>query len=174
MSRMLLAEFAAGETLLGAARQSKQRGLRVIDAFTPVPVDGLAELIGATSTRIRLVMFIGGITVAALFYLLEWYSAVVNYPVNSGGRPLHSWLPFILPPFATGIFGAALVGLIFLFVTAGLPRLHDPLFAVEGFERVTQDRFVLVFECPEAAQDEEAARAWLMAIGAARVCETKT
>ena len=174
MSRMLLAEFAGGEALLGAARQSKQRDLQVIDAFTPVPVDGLAELIDATPTRIRLVMFIGGITVAALFYLLEWYSAVINYPVNSGGRPLNSWLPFMLPPFAIGIFGAALVGLITLFVTRGLPRLNDPLFAVEGFERVTQDRFVLVFECPEAAQDEEATRAWLMAIGAARVCETKT
>jgi hypothetical protein len=174
MSRMLLAEFAGGEALLGAARQSKQRDLRVIDAFSPVAVDGLAELIGATSTRIRLVMFIGGIMVAALFYLLEWYTAVINYPVNSGGRPLNSWLPFMLPPFAVGIFGAALTGLIALFVTCGLPRLHDPLFAIEGFERVTQDRFVLVLERPEKAADEEETRAFLTAVGAARIREMET
>jgi Protein of unknown function (DUF3341) len=173
LSRILIAEFRSGEALLRAARASRERNLQVIDAFTPVPVEGLAELIGAASTRIRLIMFIGGMAVATLFYALEFYSAVINYPVNSGGRPLNSWLPFMLPPFATGIFGAALTGLIAFFVTTGLPQLHHPLFAVEGFEQVSQDRFVLLLERPEAAQDDEAARAFLVDIGAARVRESE-
>ena len=174
MSQMLLAEFSSSEALLGAARATRERNLRVIDAFTPVPVEGLAELIGVAPTRIRLIMFIGGMTVAVLFYALEFYSAVINYPVNSGGRPLDSWLPFMLPPFATGIFGAALAGLIALFVTTGLPQLHHPLFAIEGFERVSQDRFVLLLERPEAAQDDAAVRAFLIGIGAVRLRETET
>jgi hypothetical protein len=154
MTRILLAEFADGRGLLDATRELKRKGVRIVDAFTPVPVDELAELLGATSTRIRVIMFIGGITVAALLYATEWYTAVINYPVNSGGRPLNSWIPFMLPPFATGIFAASLVGLITLFVTTGL-RLHHPLFALDGFEHVTQDRFVLLVAHPESGTDEE-------------------
>jgi hypothetical protein len=172
MTGTLFAEFARGEALLEVARGSRSRQLRVIDAFTPVPVEGLAELLGAR-TPIRFVMFAGGVAVAAVLYLIEWYSAVIDYPVNSGGRPLDSWPAFMLPPFATGIFGAALAGLITLFVTCGLPRLHDPLFAVDGFERATQDRFILLVARPESAAEREAAREWLSAGGAIRVWEAE-
>jgi hypothetical protein len=168
MRDVLLAEFADGKALLEAARGLRPRGLRLLDAFTPFPVDGLSELIGV-STRVRVVMFLGGIAVAGLLYGTEWYSAVINYPVNSGGRPLHSWIPFMLPPFATGIFGAAVAGLITLFVTTGLPRLDHPLFALEGFEQVTQGRFVLLLERPQAEAEEEVARSWLVANGALRL-----
>src|SRR5690349_22471680 len=172
MSATLLVEFADGRALLEAARSLRQKGLCVVDAFTPVPVEGLAELIGVRSTRIRVVMFAGGIGVAALLYATEWYTAVINYPVNSGGRPLNSWIPFLLPPFATGIFAAAVAGLIWLFVTTGLPRLHHPLFALDGFEKVTQDRFVLLLDRPQAAKEEEEARSWLSTHGALRIWET--
>ena len=169
MSCMLLAEFTDGRSLLGAARDLKQRGVAVIDAFTPVAVDELAEVLGVASTRIRVIMFFGGIAVAALLYATEWYTAVINYPVNSGGRPVNSWIPFMLPPFATGIFAAALVGLITLFVTTGL-WLHHPLFALDGFEHVTQDRFVLLVARPEGDPDGDM-RALLTDRGALRFWE---
>jgi hypothetical protein len=168
---MLLAEFADGATLLEAARALRQRNLHLIDAFAPIPVDGLAELLGTTSTRIRTVMFVGGISIAALFYAIEWYTAVINYPVNSGGRPLNSWIPFMLPPFATGIFAAAIAGLITLLVTTGLPEPHHALFALDGFEGVTQDRFMLLLDRPETAQENESIRTWLAEHGALRLWE---
>ena len=171
MSAMLLAEFADGQALLEAARGLGPRGVRVLDAYSPVPVDGLAELLGLTSTRIRLIMFLGGIAVAGLLYGTEWYTAAINYPVNSGGRPLASWIPFMPPPFATGIFAASVAGLITLFVTTGLPALHHPLFALEGFENVTQGRFVLLLARPEAAAEADATRSWLSANGALRFWE---
>jgi hypothetical protein len=172
MSRMLLAEFADATSLVEAARGLRQRDQRVLDAFTPFPVEGLAELLGAASTRIRVAMFIGGFAVAGLFYATEWYTAVMNYPVNSGGRPLNSWIPFMLPPFATGIFAAAVAGLVFLFVTTGLPRLHHPLFALDGFVRVTEDRFVLLLARPDSRQEDEATRSWLRDNGALQLWET--
>jgi len=173
MTGMVLAEFADSRALLEAARGLRGRGVRVIDAFTPVPVEGLAELLGATSTRIRVVMFAGGVAVAALLYATEWWTAVIDYPVNSGSRPLNAWIPFMLPPFATGIFAAAVAGLIGLFATTGLPQLHHPLFALEGMEKVTQDRFVLLVARPDAAKEEET-RAWLTDNGALRLWEVDT
>ena len=92
------------------------RALRAIDAFTPFAVEGLSEAIGVTRTsHVRVAMFIGGVGTAALAYGIEWYSAVINYPINSGGRPLNSWPAFMLFPFALGILAAAIAGLIALF-----------------------------------------------------------
>ena len=76
-------------------------------------------------------------------------SAVINYPYNSGGRPLDAWPAFMLVPFATGILVAAIAGFAAFLIETGLPRLHHPLFAVEGFERASQDRFVLALEPPD-------------------------
>ena len=91
-------------------------------------------------------MFVGGFAMAALAYGLEYFSAVIDYPFNGGGRPLDAWPAFMLVPFATGILAAAVAGFIALLTETGLPRLHDPLFAVEGFERASQDPFILALE----------------------------
>ncbi|HET7848197.1 MAG TPA: DUF3341 domain-containing protein [Pseudolabrys sp.] len=143
---VLLAEFTRPEALMRAARQTQNAGDKVLDAFTPFPVAGMAELLGARSTRLRAVMFAGGIAIALGAIGTEYFSAMLDYPINSGGRPLNSWPAFMLFPFAIGIFAAAVSGFIALMAETGLPRLHHPLFAVEGFERASQSRFLLAIE----------------------------
>ena len=148
MTALLLAEFANSTRLVEAARRARGEHYRLIDAFTPFPVEGMHELLDRKNSHIRVAMFIGGIATAATAYGLEYYSAVINYPYNSGGRPLDAWPAFMLVPFATGILVAAITGFASLLVECGLPRLHYALFAVEGFERASQDRFILAVERP--------------------------
>jgi hypothetical protein len=120
-------------------------------------------------------MFIGGIGVAALAYGAgEFYTAVVNYPYNAGGRPLHAWPAFMLVPFATGILAASITGLIVFFYETGLPRLHHPLFAVEGFEQASQDRFWLMLAAPPSQTDTQQAVDLLRQSGALSVREVDT
>ncbi len=171
MSALLVAEFHEAGALTTAARAATSAGLPLADAFSPFPIEGMAELLGETSTRLRVWMFVGGIAVAALAYATEVWSAVYNYPIDSGGRPLHSWPAFLLFPFAVGIFGAALTGFIGLLVKCGLPRLHHPLFDINGFERVTQDRFMLALHAPPADADKRSAVDWLKQAGADNVWE---
>ena len=153
MSAILIAEFAEAGTLREAAELAGRGDYELVDAFTPFPVDGLAELLGAAPNRIRLIMFLGGALGAAGAYLTEWYSAVVGYPINSGGRPLHSWPAFMLVPVAVGILVAAIAGFAALMAGSGLPRLHHPLFDVEGFERASQDAFFLAIRVPDGEAD---------------------
>lgn len=171
MSGMILAEFSDSATLLRVARQAKEARYHLADAFSPFPIEGMAELLGSTSTRLRVVMFLGGMIVAAACYGTEFWTAVYEYPINSGGRSLNSWPAFMLFPFAFGIFCAALVGVIALFIETGLPRLHHPLFSVDGFERVSQDRFMLALEPSDDATDSSEAMDWLKQSGAVHVWE---
>ena len=171
MSAMLVADFDDAGTLLKAARWAKSAGYPLADAFSPFPLDGMPEILGETSTRLRVWMFVGGLSVAALAYATEYWSAVYNYPIDSGGRALHSWPAFVLFPFAVAIFGAALTGFIGLLMRCGLPRLHHPLFDINGFERATQDRFILALHAPAQDPDKRTMVAWLKRAGAANVWE---
>src|SRR5262249_30038780 len=116
----------------------------------------------------------GGIVMAALAFGTEYYSAVWAYPYNSGGRPFDAWPAFMLVPFATGILVAAIAGFVTFLIECGLPRLHHPVFAVEGFERVSQDRFVLALAKPDTDGDRQRAIDFLRGAGANAVCEVDT
>lgn len=146
MSTLLLAEFDEPGALKEAARRVSNSRHRVVDAFTPFPVEGLDEVLDTSAPRLPTVMLVAGLVAAALFYALQWWSAVHAYPLNVGGRPLHSWPVFLLVPFEVGMLAAALGGVIALCRACGLPRLHHPVFAVSGFERASQDRFFLLAE----------------------------
>lgn len=150
MSKVLLAEFADVRGLRDAAAAARRRGDRLLDALTPFPIEDVAEMLDDPPSMVRVFMFAGGLLIAAIAWGTEYYSAVIDYPYNAGGRPLNSWPAFMLVPFATGILGASIAGFMrFLFET-GLPRLHFPLFAVDGIERASQDRFFLAVAAPPA------------------------
>lgn len=167
----LLAQFPGATPLRDAAMTARNAGYRPIDAFSPFPIEGLAEIVGMPPASLRIAMFGGGVGVALLAYGLEWWTAVADYPINSGGRPLHSWPTFVLFPFAIGILAAAIAGLIAFLLQTGLPRLHHPLFGIDGFERVTQDRFVLALAQPETERERKHVREWLREAGAVQIWE---
>lgn len=172
MTRLLLAEFSDSSRFVEAARRADTR-YRLVDAFTPFPVEAVNGLLEHRGSRIRLAMFIGGMAAAVFAYALEYYSAAINYPYNSGGRPLNSWPTFMLVPFAVGILAAAIVGFTRFLIECGLPRLYDPLFAVEGFERASQDRFVLAIARPDGDEENLRAIDFLRSAGAAAIREVE-
>jgi Protein of unknown function (DUF3341) len=175
MTEVLLAEFLHGAQLRAVARLAQRGNCRLLDAFTPHHVEGLTELLATRSSNIRVAMFIAGFGVAALAYGAgEYYTAVINYPYNSGGRPLDAWPAFMLVPFATGILGASIAGLVTFLIETGLPRLHHRLFDVPGFERATQDRFWLLLMRPEDGSDKQQTIDWLLRSGALSVREVDT
>lgn len=168
MSR-LLAQFSDAHHLLLAARQTRQAtAFRVLDAYTPFSVEGLAEeLDQPPRPSVKTAMLIGGVVGGLLGLALQWVSVTEVLPIQAGGRALASWPDFFFAVFELTVLGAALAGFVSLLVSCGLPRLHHPLFAVEGFERASQDRFFLEVEATETA----AARAYLKGLGALRVEE---
>lgn len=170
MTDLLLAECVDARGLHAAASAARRRGCRLVDALTPFPVEEVTAMLDADTSKIRPFMLAGGVGVAAVALLTEYATAYL-YPYNAGGRPLNSWPAFMLVPFATGILGAAVAGFIRFLIETGLPRLHHPLFAVDGIERATQDRFFLLVAAPPAGDERRAAEAQLRSAGAVAVRE---
>ena len=147
----LLAEFGDADALLAAARAARAQGHVDIEAYAPHPVEGLADALGATRDAIAPAMLCGGLLGGGGTFALECWSAVFAYPVNVGGRPLFSWPAFLPAAIEMCLLGAALAGVAAMLVGNGLPRLHHPLFEVEGFERASDDRYFLLLPATDAA-----------------------
>ncbi|HEX8963620.1 MAG TPA: DUF3341 domain-containing protein [Rhodocyclaceae bacterium] len=156
----LLAEFADADDLIAAAADATREGLAV-DAYAPFPVEGLPEALGFTRNRMPLICFLGGVAGGVATYALQWYSAVIDYPINVGGRPLDSWPAFVPPTLAVVILGAAIATLVGMLAANGLPRLRHPLFEVREFDLATRNRFFLCLRLDAAGSDAERARGFL-------------
>jgi len=157
----LLAEFASAEGLLQAVHRARRAGFQRLEAYSPFAVEGLDEALGGSSDHVPIITLLGGILGAAAGYLLQWYSATINYPLNVGGRPLDSWPAFLPVTFEIAVLGAAFAALIGMLLHNGLPRLMHPLFELEEFSRASSDRFFLCVRSEDPLFDPERTRSFL-------------
>lgn len=167
----LLAEFAEAEALSVAAQRAHAAGYRHLEAYSPFPIEGLAESLGFTRTRLPWVVLIGGIVGCLGGYGLQYWVTVINYPINVGGRPLHSWPAFLPVTFEMTVLCAALAAILGMFALNGLPRPHHPLFGVAHFDRATQDRFFLSIRSTDPLFHVDTTRQFLLELGAEEVID---
>ncbi|MGH8137573.1 MAG: DUF3341 domain-containing protein [Steroidobacteraceae bacterium] len=168
----LLAEFASADQLLTAISRARTEGhYAALEAYSPFPIEGLDVALGPCPDRIPLFMLLGAIAGGVGTFALEWYSAVFDYPINVGGRPIGSWPAFLPPAIEMTVLGAALLGVIAMLMSSGLPRLHHPLFGVEAFERASNDRFFLLLRADDPTFDEQSAREFLDTLDSLTVSE---
>jgi hypothetical protein len=166
----LAAEFETDAQLMRAAEQAYAQGYRKMDGFTPFPIAGLAKALGK-SNRIPLLVLIAGVLGGCSAYFMEWFASVISYPINVGGRPLHSWPAFIPITFELTVLGAALTAFFFSLGLSGLPQPYHPMFNLAEFERASQDRFFLCIEADDTLFDERETRAFLESLEPLMVAE---
>jgi hypothetical protein len=169
----VLAEFRTADELLHAARAAAQVGYRDVEAYAPFPVEGLADAVGFERNIVPAAALVGGVCGGLGAYFMQWYSAVVAYPFNIGGRPPHSWPSFIPATFELTILGAALAAVAVMLAANGLPQLHHPIFAAPQFDLATRNRFFLCVRATGKDFDRANVRAWLVALDPLEVCEVR-
>lgn len=157
----LMAEFENPTELVAATRRAYQEGYRKMDAYTPIPVEELAEALGFRHTRLPLVVLVGGILGGLLGYGLQYWVSAVAYPLNVGGRPLNSWPSFIPVTFEMTVLFAAAFAVLGMLALNGLPMPHHPVFNAPRFVMASRDRFFLCIEATDPRFDRAATRAFL-------------
>jgi hypothetical protein len=172
MKRWALGEFRSPEQLVEAARALRERGFVGLDAHTPFPVEGLAEVLGLKSSPLPAVGLVAGLSGAVGAYLLQWFTQRVDWPLNVGGRPLHAAPAFIPITFESAVLAAAGAVFFGVFLVCGLPRVTHPVFELESFRSASVDGFWVSVAVDEAAQLETATEA-LRTLGAAQVSQVE-
>lgn len=165
----LVAEYTSPEQLLAAIAGMRERGYRLLDAFVPYPVKGLEAALALRRSGLNYLAFAAGLFGAGFAFWLQW---LVNHrllPLNIGGRPSFAIPVFIIITFETMVLFAGVTSFASLFWVCRLPRLAHPLFAVDGFQTVTLDRFWLGVNADDPCFDPEATDGELRKLGALRV-----
>ncbi len=157
----LLAEFHSPDELLTAARRAYQQGYREMDAYSPFPIEGLAEAIGHHRTRLPLIVLGGGLMGCISGFLLQYWASVLHYPLNVGGRPLNSWPAFVPITFETTVLFAAISAALGMLALNRLPMPYHPVFNVERFALASRNRFFLAIEARDPAFDPARTRLFL-------------
>ena len=149
----VMAEFDTPEMLSAGAERAHAAGYRRMDAYSPFPIEGLAEVIGFKRTQLPLIVLIGGILGGIGGFYLQYWTSVIDYPLIVGGKPYNSWPAFIPVTFETTILGAALAAVLGMLGLNGLPMPYHPVFNVERFALASRDRFFLCIEAADPKFD---------------------
>ncbi len=152
----LMAEFDGPDELLSAANKAREEGYRAMDAYTPFPVHHLAEALGKEKHRLPLLVLAGAVLGGLAGYAIQYFGTVLYYPINIGGKPLHSWPAFIPVTFELTVLGGAVAAVVGMLAMNGLPMPYHPVFNVPRFELASRDKFFLCIEAtdPRFARDD--------------------
>src|SRR5512146_2793484 len=159
-----LAEFETPTQLVEATRRAHAAGYRKMDAYSPFPIEEVAEALDYHKTRVPLITLVGGLLGGAGAYLLQWWINTIAYPLNVAGRPFHSWPSFIIVTFEMTVLFAGLAALFGMLAMNGLPMPYHPLFNVPRFAMATRDRFFLCIEAADPKFDPDGTRAFLASL----------
>lgn len=165
----VMAEFDSAQSLLNAAHKVRAAGYTKTDAYSPMPIHGLAEALGMHERKIAPVVLLGGVIGGSLGYGLQYWASAIAYPLNVGGRPFHSWVSFIPVTFEmTILFAAFSCGLVMLALN-GLPQPYHPVFNWDRFSQASQDSFFLAIEAADPRFQQDETRAFLAGLNAREV-----
>jgi hypothetical protein len=169
----VLAEFPTPEALLAAVKRTTSAGYTKTDAFSPFPIHGMEEAIGFTERKVAKIILAGGLFGGLGGFGMQYWMQVVDFPMNIGGRPWYSWVPWIPPTFELTILFASFAAVFGMFALNGLPQPYHPVFNHPRFSRASQDAFFLIIETADPKFDSIQTPKFLAGLGATEVVEVE-
>jgi len=161
----LMAEFENPTDLVEATRKAREAGFTKLDAYSPYPIEALTEALDIHDRKLPAVVLAGGIIGGLLGYALCYWTSVIDYPLNVGGKPFNSVPAFIVPTFETTILCAAFAAVFGMLALNGLPMPYHPVFNAPNFALASRDRFFLCIESKDPQFDHDETWAFLTKLG---------
>jgi Protein of unknown function (DUF3341) len=162
----VMAEFDSAQAVVDAARKTMAHGFTKVEAYSPVPIEELNDVIHKRRTVLPKLVLAGGLTGMATGFALQYWASTIAYPMNIGGRPQASWLTFIIPSYELTILFSALSAALGMIILSGLPQPYHPVFNVDRFSLASSDKFFLVVESADPKFDQQATTEFLRSTGA--------
>jgi hypothetical protein len=162
----LVADFDSPDKLMDAIRAARKAGYTKMEAYTPFPIHGIDDAMGAKPSILGYLVLCGSAVGLTIAVLLQWWTGAVDYPLVIAGKPFFALEPSVPIIFELTVLLSAFVAVFGMIGLNGLPRLYHAIFNYSGHKGITDDRFVLVIEAADREFDATATRDFLAAQGA--------
>jgi len=141
-AQYILGVFDQEEQLLAAFRRMKEEAMEIEDVFTPYPVHEVLEKHGKKS-KITIVGWFYGLFAALAVLAFLVYTAVLDWPLNYGGKPSSAFPSFLVVTIILTILSITILSLFTFSWRANLwPSNEKPIY----HERATDDKFVILLK----------------------------
>ncbi|MGE5612447.1 MAG: DUF3341 domain-containing protein [Bacillota bacterium] len=165
----ILAEFEDVDSVVKAARVVRDAGFTRWDVHSPFPIHGIDHAMGLRTTILPWLVLGGGLAGLLVGLGLQIFTSAIDYPFLVSGKPFLSIPAFIPIVFELTVLFAALTAVFGMFALNKLPMLYNPLFKIDRFRRVTNDRFFIVIDSSDSKFDEAQVVSMLKALGAVAI-----
>jgi hypothetical protein len=162
--------FGDEDVLLASAKKLVSKGVHVNDVFSPFPIHGIDPVIGVPPTRLHIAGFIYGLCGLSLALFMFWFTLIMDWPMNIGGKPnftLLDNLPAFIPiTFEMTVFCAAHGMCVTYFIRntiyPGKKNWNPDL-------RTTDDKFLIQINLDENSMSAEEIEGILKSTGAEEI-----
>jgi hypothetical protein len=162
----VMAEFDSAQAVVDAARRAVGEGYSKVEAYTPVPIEELNDILHRRRTILPKISLLGGLAGMATGFALQYWASAIEYPLNIGGRPYASWPAFVVPSYELTILFSALATAGGMIALNGLPQPYHPVFNAPRFSLASSDKFFLVIEAADPRFDADRTPRFLQDLGA--------
>lgn len=165
----VLGEFDNVDKVVRAAQMVRRAGFTRWDVHTPFPIHGIDYAMGIKPTILPWIVLAMGLFGLFGGLWLQWYVNAYDYQFIVSGKPFWS-LPANIPViFECTILCSAYTAVFGMLALNKLPMLYNPLFKIDRFKRVTQDRFFVAIDASDPRFDERRVTEFLNKLGALAV-----
>ena len=165
MTNIAVGVFHGPDSALTAAGTLKGAGFATLELMSPVPMEGVEEVLGEKKSVIKHFTFFGGLIGGISGFLLAAGTAVL-WAHPTGGRPIITFPPYLIITYELTILFGILFTVLGFFISARLPAIRERVYVPEA----AVDKFAVTVAC-DNDEDFKRAEAILREAGAEQVRE---
>jgi hypothetical protein len=134
--------FDEEKSLIASIKSLQEKKLAIYDVFTPYPIHEVLHLLKRKS-RLPTAGLIYGLTGALSVLAFLYYTSVIDWPIDYGGKPFNSFPSFIVITIVLTILTVTITS---LFTFSARSKLFPGQEPVIFDERATDDKFIIVID----------------------------
>jgi len=161
----IIAVYDNEDTLVEGLMAIREQKIPVAEVYTPYPIHEVFEILKMKS-RFTWAAFLYGFFGASGVLAFLYYTAVIDWPLNYGGKPFNTFPSFVL---ITLIFTILIITIMSLFTFSVRAKIFPWKTAKIADLRATDDKFVIVINEKKAGTGEDEIRQLLSATGVTEV-----
>jgi hypothetical protein len=163
----IIGVFDSKSDLVSGIEGAKSNNFTIEEIYTPYPVMEAIDALNRKSRFTTAAFIYGAAAVIGVLSFLYWTS-VIDWPINYGGKPTNTFPSFIIITLVLTILTITILSLFTFSIRA---RIYPGKKYLLPDLRATDDKFVILFDKKTAGAGFETISAKLKASGASEVYE---
>ena len=142
MTNCVIGLFHDPQSALVAAGELKSAGFETPELMSPVPIEGVEEVLGKKKSIIKNFTFFGGLIGGISGFTLAAVTSII-YPHPVGGRPIITIPPYLIITYELTIQFGILFTVLGFIISSRLPAIRNRLYVPEA----AVDNFAVAVTC---------------------------